>query len=61
MIRAINYFNTQEVLPEVLVIIRGGGSVTISVHSILLLVRAIALSRIPTLVGVGHEIDETLC
>ncbi len=61
MIRAINYFNTQEVLPEVLVIIRGGGSADdLSAFNDELLVRAIASSRIPTLVGVGHEIDETL-
>lgn len=61
MIRAINYFNAQEVLPEVLVIIRGGGSADdLSAFNDELLVRAIASSRIPTLVGVGHEIDETL-
>jgi exodeoxyribonuclease VII large subunit len=61
MIRAINYFNAQEVLPEVLVIIRGGGSADdLSAFNDELLVRAIASSRVPTLVGVGHEIDETL-
>ena len=61
MIRAINYFNQQESLPEVLVIIRGGGSADdLSAFNDELLVRAIASSRIPTLVGVGHETDESL-
>ncbi len=61
IIRAINYFNQQEILPEVLVIIRGGGSADdLSAFNDELLVRAIAGSRIPTLVGVGHEIDEGL-
>jgi exodeoxyribonuclease VII large subunit len=61
IIRAINYFNQQELLPEVIVIIRGGGSADdLSTFNDEPLVRAIAGSRIPTLVGVGHEIDESL-
>ena len=61
MIQAINYFNQQELLPEVIVIIRGGGSADdLSAFNDELLVRAIASSRIPTLVGVGHETDESL-
>lgn len=61
IVRAVNYFNELEVLPEVLVIIRGGGSADeLSTFNDEPLVRAIAASRIPTLVGVGHEIDETL-
>jgi len=61
MIRAIRYFNSLEVLPEVLVIIRGGGSAEdLSTFNDEPLVRAIAESRIPTLVGVGHEVDHTL-
>jgi exodeoxyribonuclease VII large subunit len=61
MIRAIRYFNGLEELPEVLVIIRGGGSAEdLSTFNDEPLVRAIAESRIPTLVGVGHEIDHTL-
>jgi len=61
IIRAINYFNQQELLPEVIVIIRGGGSADdLSAFNDEPLVRAIAGSRIPTLVGVGHEIDESL-
>jgi len=61
MIRAIEYFNTRDELPEVLVIIRGGGSADdLSAFNDERLVRAIAASRIPTLVGVGHEIDVSL-
>lgn len=61
MIRAIKYFNEQEVLPEVLVIIRGGGSADdLAAFNDEPLVREIAGSRIPTLVGVGHEVDVTL-
>lgn len=61
MIRALKYFNEQEVLAETIVIIRGGGSADdLAAFNDELLVREIAASRIPTLVGVGHEIDESL-
>ena len=61
IIRAIDYFNQQELLPEVIVIIRGGGSADdLSAFNDELLVRTIASSRIPTIVGVGHETDESL-
>ncbi|UTX51167.1 exodeoxyribonuclease VII large subunit [Candidatus Saccharibacteria bacterium TM7i] len=61
MIRAINYMNELEDLPEVLVIIRGGGAAEdLMAFNDELLARAVAASRIPTLVGVGHEIDHTL-
>lgn len=61
MIKAVRYFNSLEVLPEVLVIIRGGGSAEdLMAFNDEPLARAIAESRIPTLVGVGHEIDHTL-
>lgn len=61
MVKALNYFNQQEILPEVVVIIRGGGSADdLSAFNDELLVREIAASRIPTIVGVGHETDESL-
>lgn len=61
MIRALTYFNEREDLPEVIVIIRGGGSADdLAAFNDEPLVRAIAASRVPTLVGVGHEIDESL-
>ena len=61
IIRALRYFNEQAELPEVIVIVRGGGSADdLSVFNDELLVREIAASRVPTLVGVGHEVDTTL-
>jgi exodeoxyribonuclease VII large subunit len=61
IIRAIKYFNNLEVLPDVLVIVRGGGSAEdLMTFNDELLAREIAGSRIPTLVGVGHEVDHTL-
>jgi exodeoxyribonuclease VII large subunit len=61
MIRAIKYFNEQEILPEIIVIIRGGGSADdLSAFNDELLVREISGSRVPTVVGVGHEVDVTL-
>lgn len=61
MIRALKYFNSLEVPPEVLVLIRGGGSADdLAAFNDELLVREIAASRVPTLVGVGHEVDVTL-
>ncbi|MFZ2125433.1 MAG: exodeoxyribonuclease VII large subunit [Candidatus Saccharimonadales bacterium] len=61
IIQSINYFNSKEDLPEVIVIIRGGGSADdLAVFNDERLVRAIASSRVPTLVGVGHETDESL-
>lgn len=61
IIEALRYFNSRETLPEVIVIVRGGGSADdLSVFNDELLVREIAASRVPTLVGVGHEVDVTL-
>lgn len=61
IIGAIRYFNEAAELPEVLVLVRGGGSADdLSVFNDEHLVRALASSRIPTLVGVGHEVDISL-
>ena len=61
IIKALKYFNSREELPEVIVIMRGGGSADdLSAFNDELLVREIAASRVPTIVGVGHEIDESL-
>lgn len=61
IIKALNYFNSRDSLPEVIVIIRGGGSADdLSAFNDEQLARAIAASRIPTLIGVGHEVDESL-
>jgi exodeoxyribonuclease VII large subunit len=61
IIQAIDYFNQQKLVPQAVVIIRGGGSADdLSTFNDEPLVRAIAASRIPTLVGVGHETDFSL-
>lgn len=61
IIRALKYFNSREQLPDVIAIVRGGGSADdLSAFNDELLVREIAASRVPTIVGVGHEIDESL-
>lgn len=61
IIRAVDYFNEMQQPPEVIVIVRGGGSADdLSVFNDEPLVRSIASSRVPTLVGVGHEVDVTL-
>lgn len=61
IIRALNYFNSRDVLADAIVIIRGGGSMDdLAAFNDEHLVREIAKSRIPTVVGVGHETDATL-
>lgn len=61
IIGALNYFNSRDDLAEVIVIIRGGGSADdLSTFNDEQLARTIAGSRVPTLVGVGHETDESL-
>lgn len=61
MIRAIHYFNQLAAPPQVLVIIRGGGSADdLSAFNDELLARAVAASRVPTLAGIGHEMDTSL-
>ena len=61
LIVAIRQFNQLADPPEVLAIIRGGGSRDdLVAFDDERLVRTIAASRIPTIVGVGHEIDTTL-
>jgi exodeoxyribonuclease VII large subunit len=61
IINALAHFNQQAEPPEVLVLVRGGGSADdLAVFNDEMLVRAIAGSRVPTLVGVGHEVDISL-
>ena len=61
IVRAIEFFNTQGDPPDVLVITRGGGSPDdLQSFNSEPVVRAVAGSRIPTLVAIGHEIDTTL-
>lgn len=61
MIRAIQHFSQMAEPVEVVAIIRGGGSSDdLSAFNDEPLVRAIAASRVPTIVGVGHEVDLSL-
>ena len=61
LVNAIRYFNAQPKPPEVLVVTRGGGSADdLAAFSDERVVRAVAASRIPTLVAIGHETDVSL-
>ncbi len=61
IVAAIEYFNQQAAPPEVLVITRGGGSPEdLAAFSTEQVTRAVAASRIPTLVAIGHEVDISL-
>lgn len=61
IINAVNYFNQVQDLPDLIVIIRGGGSANdLMAFNDELLARIIAGSRVPVITGIGHEIDCTL-
>ncbi|MFS8118065.1 MAG: exodeoxyribonuclease VII large subunit, partial [Microcoleus sp.] len=61
VVRAIEHFNGSLDPPELLVIVRGGGSADdLAVFNDEPLVRAVAGSKIPTLTGIGHEVDTSL-
>ncbi len=61
IIRAMAYFEQLAELPEVIVLVRGGGSADdLSAFNDERLVRKIATCRVPVLTGIGHEVDESL-
>jgi exodeoxyribonuclease VII large subunit len=61
IVAAIQQFNASAEAPDVLVITRGGGSTEdLQVFSTEQVTRAVAASRIPTLVAIGHEVDISL-
>ncbi len=61
IVRAIEHFNAMAELPDVLVLTRGGGSPDdLQAFSSEQVTRAVAASRIPTLVAIGHEADTSL-
>lgn len=61
IVAAVQQFNTMSNPPEVLVVIRGGGSTDdLAAFSDESVVRAIAASRVPTMVAIGHESDTSL-
>lgn len=58
---ALEYFNTHAEPVDVVVITRGGGSAEdLAAFSTEQVTRAVAGSRIPTLVAIGHEVDVSL-
>lgn len=61
LVRAIDYLNQLPGLPDLLVMIRGGGSAEdLAAFSDERVVRAVAASRVPTLIAIGHEVDISL-
>jgi exodeoxyribonuclease VII large subunit len=61
IIAAIEHFNTFASPVDVLVLTRGGGSPEdLAAFSTEQVTRAVAASRIPTLVAIGHEVDVSL-
>lgn len=61
IVRALDYFNTHSDDVEVLVLTRGGGSPEdLAAFSTEQVTRAVAASRIPTMVAIGHEVDVSL-
>lgn len=61
IVSALKQFNTMPDAPDVLVITRGGGSADdLLAFSTEQVTRAVAASRIPTVVAIGHEVDVSL-
>ncbi|HVS58260.1 MAG TPA: exodeoxyribonuclease VII large subunit [Candidatus Saccharimonadales bacterium] len=61
IVEAVQLFNQEAEPPEVLILIRGGGSPEdLAAFSTEQVTRAVAASRVPTLVAIGHEVDISL-
>lgn len=61
IVAALEQLNAEAETPEVIVLIRGGGSAEdLAAFSTEQVTRAVAASRVPTLVAIGHEIDVSL-
>jgi len=61
IVSALKQFNTMPDGPDVLVVTRGGGSADdLQAFSTEQVTRAVAASRIPTVVAIGHEVDISL-
>jgi exodeoxyribonuclease VII large subunit len=58
---ALGQFNAMAEPPEVVVLVRGGGSAEdLAAYSTEQVTRAVAASRVPTLAAIGHETDLSL-
>ncbi len=61
IVEALEQLNAQAELPEAIIIVRGGGSTEdLAAFSTEQVTRAVAASRVPTLVAIGHEVDLSL-
>ena len=61
IVGAIEQFNAAAVVPDVLVVIRGGGSAEdLAAFNTEQVTRAVSASRVPTIVAIGHETDISL-
>lgn len=59
--KAIEHFNSEQKPVDVIVLIRGGGSADdLAAFNTEAVTRAVATSRTPTLVAIGHEVDISL-
>jgi exodeoxyribonuclease VII large subunit len=61
IVEAITLLNQQTITPDVIVVTRGGGSSEdLQAFSSEQVTRAVAASRVPTIVAIGHEVDVSL-
>ncbi len=61
IVRAIRYFNDYKSQCDVLVVIRGGGSLqSLKAFNSEVVADAVYYSRIPVITGIGHDKDETI-